>query len=187
MKKKQENNPNEENNNQENNVPESNAGNGSRNHAEEIQTLQTEVDEFKKQSQEFFEGWQRERADFMNYKKRIERDQTAMKNYMSSELIKKYLVVIDDMELALKNQPQSQECANWVNGVNLIYQKLISILESEGVERIATQGEFDPNIHEALTQVESTEHEAGQIVEVMRNGYRLGDRILRPALVIVAH
>ncbi len=139
-----------------------------------------------KQSQEFFEGWQRERADFVNYKKRIEREQASLKNFITSEIIKKYLVVIDDMELALKNQPQNQECANWVNGVNLIYQKLISILENEGVERITISGEFDPNVHEALTQVESTEHESGHIVEVMRNGYRIGDRILRPALVVVA-
>ncbi len=139
-----------------------------------------------KQSQEFFEGWQRERADFVNYKKRIEREQASLKNFITSEIIKKYIVVIDDMELALKNQPQNQDCANWVNGVNLIYQKLVSILETEGVERITTTGEFDPNIHEALTQVDSTEHESGHIVEVMRNGYRIGDRILRPALVVVA-
>ncbi len=144
------------------------------------------ISELEKQSQEYFEGWQRERADFLNYKKRVEREQLSLKNYTTAEIIKKYLVIIDDMELALKNQPGNSECLNWVNGVNLIYQKLISILESEGVVRIPTDGAFDPNLHEALTQIESDDHESGHVVEVMRNGYRIGDRVLRPSLVIVA-
>lgn len=138
------------------------------------------------QSQEYFEGWQRERADFLNYKKRIERDQVALKNYLSGEIIKKYIAVIDDMELALKNKPSENNCKDWVDGIGLIYQKLNSILENEGVERIATNGNFDPNIHEALTQIDSPNHTSGQIVDVMRQGYKIGDRILRPSLVIVA-
>ena len=73
-----------------------------------------------------------------------------------------------------------------MNGFNLIYQKLISILESEGVEHISTDGEFDPNVHEALTQIDSPTHESGQVVEVMRQGYKIGDRVIRPALVVVA-
>jgi molecular chaperone GrpE len=138
------------------------------------------------QSKEYFEGWQRERADFLNYKKRIERDQLALKNYLSGEVLKKYIAIVDDMELALKNKPNDNNIKEWVDGIGLIYQKLISILENEGVERISTTGQFDPNIHEALTQIDSTAHESGQIVEVMRHGYKIGDRILRPSLVIVA-
>ncbi len=90
------------------------------------------------------------------------------------------------MELAIKNKPNENKCKDWVDGISLIYQKVISILENEGVERISTSGEFDPNVHEALTQIDSPEHESGQIVEVMRQGYKIGDRILRPSLVIVA-
>lgn len=153
---------------------------------DEASDAATKVSKLEKQSQEYFEGWQRERADFLNYKKRIEREQISLKNYTTAEIIKKYLVVVDDMELALKNQPGNAECLNWVNGVNLIYQKLISILESEGVVRIPTDGVFDPNLHEALTQIDSDDIESGHVVEVMRNGYRIGERILRPALVIVA-
>jgi molecular chaperone GrpE len=138
------------------------------------------------QSIEYFEGWQRERADFLNYKKRIERDQLAMKNYLTGEVLKKYIAIVDDMELALKNKPNENNYKEWVDGIGLIYQKLISILENEGVERISTTGNFDPNIHEALTQIDSPAHESGQIVEVMRQGYKIGDRILRPSLVIVA-
>jgi len=138
------------------------------------------------QSKEYFEGWQRERADFLNYKKRIERDQLALKNYLTGEVLKKYIAIVDDMELALKNKPNENNIKDWVDGIGLIYQKLISILESEGVERITTSGEFDPNVHEALTQIDSPAHESGQIVDVMRHGYKIGDRILRPSLVIVA-
>jgi len=137
-------------------------------------------------SNDYFEGWQRERADFLNYKKRIERDQISLKNYLTGEIIKKYIIIVDDMELAIKNKPNDSNCKDWVDGIGLIYQKLISILENEGVERINTDGGFDPNIHEALTQIDSPAHESGQIVDVMRQGYKIGDRILRPSLVIVA-
>jgi molecular chaperone GrpE len=138
------------------------------------------------QSQEYYEGWQRERADFLNYKKRIEREQVSLRNYLVGDIIKKYLAVNDDMELAMKNVPVENNCKDWADGIGLIYQKLNSILESEGVERIPTDGDFDPNVHEALTQIESPGHKTGQIVDVMRQGYKIGDRILRPSLVIVA-
>ena len=138
------------------------------------------------QSQEFFEGWQRERADFQNYKKRIERDQVALKGYITAEIIKKYLVVLDDLELAIKNRPASEECQGSVDGINLINQKLVSILEGEGVELIPVDGEFDPNIHEAISQINHPEIESGKIVDVLRQGYKIGERVVRPALVIVA-
>ena len=138
------------------------------------------------QSQEYFEGWQRERADFQNYKKRIERDQSSLKNFITAEIIKKYLVIVDDLELAFKNRPTSEESQGWVDGINLIYQKLLSILEGEGVEVIPVDGEFDPNIHEAISQIDHPEVKSGKIVDVMRQGYKVGDRIIRPALVIVA-
>lgn len=138
------------------------------------------------QSQEYFEGWQRERADFQNYKKRIERDQISLKGFITAEIIKKYLVIIDDLELALKNRPSSTDCQGWVDGIGLIYQKLISILEGEGVELIPVEGEFDPNIHEAISQIDHPEMESGKIVEVMRQGYKISERVIRPALVIIA-
>lgn len=138
------------------------------------------------QSQENFEGWQRERADFQNYKKRIERDQVSLKGFVTAEIVKKYLVIIDDLELALKNRPASADCQGWVDGIGLIYQKLISILEGEGVELIPVEGEFNPNIHEAISQIDHPEFESGRIVEVMRQGYKISERVIRPALVIIA-
>lgn len=143
-------------------------------------------EELLEQSKEYFDGWQRERADFQNYKKRIERDQISLKGFVTAEIIKKYLVIIDDLELALKNRPASTDCKGWVDGIGLIYQKLILILEGEGVELIPVDGEFNPNIHEAITQVEHPEFQSGRIIEVMRQGYKISERVIRPALVIIA-
>jgi molecular chaperone GrpE len=96
-------------------------------------------------------------------------------------------VILDDLELALKNKPEDQAGAIWADGVELIARKLLSIIESEGVERIyKNKVQFDPNIHEAITGEESDEFESGEVIEVIRHGYKLGDRILRPAMVRVA-
>lgn len=148
---------------------------------------QDELEILKNKSLENFEGWQRERADFLNYKKRIEREQLSLRNFIVADIVKKYLAIMDDMELAFKNRPNCGDCQDWVNGIVLIHQKLKSTLESEGIELIPAEGiEFDPNVHEAITQIDSPDHESGTVVEVMRQGYKIGDRIIRPALVIVA-
>lgn len=153
----------------------------------EAVSIQEELDALKIKSNENFEGWQRERADFLNYKKRVEREQASLKNFIVADIVKKYLAVLDDMELAFKNRPSCEECQGWVEGISLIHQKLNSILENEGVEIIPAEGlEFDPNVHEAVTQIDSPNHESGSVVEVMRVGYKIGDRVIRPALVIVA-
>lgn len=149
--------------------------------------LNPELEKVRNESREYFEGWQRERADFVNYKKRIERDQIQMAQAANGTIIKKYLVIMDDLERALKNRPVEPEGAQWADGIELIYRKLQTILENENVKRIpAEEAEFDPNIHEAISHEESSDHESGQIIEVLQQGYIIGDRVLRPALVRVA-
>lgn len=155
--------------------------------ANEFEELQQELEKARTQSTENFEGWQRERADFLNYKKRIERDQAQMQQNITGSIIKKYLPVVDDLERALKNGPTQGDTAAWSDGIELIYRKLQSILESEGLQTIQAEGEmFDPNRHEAITHEESPDHKSGQVIEVIQQGYTLGDRVLRPALVRVA-
>lgn len=155
--------------------------------AEALQQLSQQLEQVQNQGKEYFEGWQRERADFANYKRRIERDQQALAQNIKVEIIKKYLTVMDDMERALKVRPQDGPDAAWASGIELIYRKLKNILESEGVERIpAEKEEFDPNRHEAITYEESPDHKSGEIIEVIQQGYTLGDRIVRPAMVRVA-
>ncbi|MGD0708208.1 MAG: nucleotide exchange factor GrpE [Anaerolineaceae bacterium] len=146
-----------------------------------------EIDDLKQQSADNFEGWQRERADFQNYRKRVERDQEQMRQNITGAVIKKYLVIVDDLGRALKTRPTEGEAATWAEGLELIYHKLEGIMESEGVQRIPAENElFNPNRHEAISHEDSPDHQSGQIIEVVQQGYTIGDRVLRPALVRVA-
>ena len=155
--------------------------------AEDLHTLQKELEESRLKASEYLEGWQRTLADFSNYKKRVDRDQAQVYQNAAGTIIKRFIEVLDDMDRALKNRPQDGEGAVWANGIELIYRKLISILENEGVKAMDLQGQvFDPNLHEAITLEDSADHESGQIIEVLQQGYMLGDRVLRPALVRVA-
>lgn len=152
---------------------------------EEVQSLQADLEKARAEAAANFEGWQRERADFMNYKRRVERDQAQSSQNITGNIIKRYLPIIDDLERALKNRPETD--SPWVGGIDLIYRKLQGILESEGVQRIQAEGEqFDPNTMEAISHEDSPDHESGQVIEVVQQGYTLGDRVLRPALVRVA-
>lgn len=154
---------------------------------EDLTALQEQLSTCQKQADEYLDGWQRARAEFANYKKRVERDQVQAQQAAAGRIIKRYLEIMDDLERALKNRPQDGEGASWANGIELIYRKFESLLESEGVKPMEAEGEFfDPNLHEAITSEESDAHESGQIIEVMQRGYMLGDRVLRPAMVRVA-
>jgi molecular chaperone GrpE len=154
---------------------------------EEYTTMQSEKEKYQQDSKDYLDGWQRERAEFQNFRRRIERDQAQAKLDLTGQVIKKYLVILDDIERAMKNRPSEGEGAAWAAGIELIYRKLQNILENEGVERIPAEIQFfDPTIHEALMQEDSPNHESGQIIEVVQQGYKIGDRVLRPALVRVA-
>ena len=153
----------------------------------EVEKLQSELAECQAKSGEYLEGWQRARAEFANYKKRVDRDQSQVYQTAAGNILKRYLEVLDDLERALKNRPKEGEGAAWSNGIELIYRKLQTILENEGVVSMDAQGKiFDPTLHEAISSEDSAEHESGEVIEVLQNGYLLGERVLRPALVRVA-
>jgi molecular chaperone GrpE len=146
-----------------------------------------ELEDALVKAQEYLEGWQRARAEFANYKKRVDRDQAHTYQLAAGSVIRRFLEGVDDLERALKNRPRDGEGAAWAEGIELIYRKFLNILEAEGVKRMEAQGkEFDPNLHEAITQEDSAEHKSGYIIEVVQQGYLIGDRVLRPALVRVA-
>jgi molecular chaperone GrpE len=152
-----------------------------------VSALQNELMLTQAKADEYLEGWQRARADFANYKKRVERDQAQTYQNAAASILKRYLGIIDDLERALKNRPQDDEGAAWAEGIELIYRKLLSILESEGIQPMeADEMPFDPNLHEAIMSEESDQHESGQIIEVLQQGYLLGEKVLRPAMVRVA-
>jgi molecular chaperone GrpE len=133
---------------------------------------------------EYKDGWARAQAEFQNYKKRLERDNELMYANMKSDIIKKVLPALDDLERALQNRPADDA---WANGIELIARKMQTMLDNEGVTRIEAKGvAFDPNFHEAISHEPSEEVESGFVIDVVQNGYMLGERVIRPALVRVA-
>ena len=150
----------------------------------EIEALQAELAESRTRADEYLDGWQRSRAEFANYKKRIERDQLAVSQNAAGRIIKRYLEILDDLERALQNRPADE---SWANGVELIVRKFQSVLEGEGIKKIEAEGaEFNPNFHEAISNEPNDEVESGHVIAVVQNGYMLGERVIRPALVRVA-
>jgi molecular chaperone GrpE len=153
----------------------------------EPEAPEAEIERLTRLSEEYLDGWQRARADFANYKKRIEREQRDAYRRAAGDILTRYLGVVDDLERALKDRPTDGEPASWADGIELIYRKFRSVLEAEGVEVIDALGQpFDPNLHEAISHEESDEQPAGHVIEVLQQGYRMGEQVLRPALVRVA-
>lgn len=155
---------------------------------EEIETPSPEeIDTLRREAEEYLDGWQRARAEFANYKRRTEREMAEIRQRIRGDMLVSILPIIDDLERALRDRPSEGEASSWASGIELIYRKLLALLEAEGVQEIQTEGErFDPNRHEALSHEESEDHREGEIIDVLQKGYRLGERVLRPALVRVA-
>jgi len=146
--------------------------------------LKKQLAEAQSQAAEYKDGWQRSVADFQNYRRRVDAEKAETYQVAIGSIIKRYLPILDDMERALAARPDGLP---WADGVELIYRKLQSILETEGVKRIEADGKmFDPNFHEAILQEPSEGHKSGQIIAVVQNGYMLGERVIRPAMVRVA-
>ncbi|MCS7219764.1 MAG: nucleotide exchange factor GrpE [Anaerolineae bacterium] len=154
---------------------------------ERIAALEAELAKAQGQVEEYLDQWRRTAAEFANYRKRQEREQAEFIRQANAALIIKLLPVLDDFALAFEHIPEEEANHSWVEGFTLIYRKLQAILEQEGVTPIETVGQpFDPTLHEAVTHEESDEVASGHIIAEVRKGYRLGDRVLRPAMVRVA-
>jgi len=146
------------------------------------------VDDILRERDEFLAALQRERAEFMNFKRRTAEERDAMLGLAAESLIRKVLAVADDFDLAVEHRPEGGVDESWVEGIAAIDRKLRQLLESEGVSPIdaAAGTQFDPHEHEAVANVPGTGRPGGEIVEELRRGYRLRDRVIRPALVAVA-
>jgi len=123
-------------------------------------------------------------ADFDNYRKRAARDQASLVARAHERLVKELLPVLDNLERALEAGEQTEE-AKLAEGVALVARELRAALEREGLVEIETDGKFDPHVHEALL-TQPSEAEEGSVIEVLQKGYRLGDRVLRPARVVIS-
>jgi molecular chaperone GrpE len=160
---------------------------GAAEEVDELTALRRELEEQKAQAAEYLDGWQRARAEFANYKKRIEKEQEDMIQFANGAFITKLLPVMDDFERAFQTLPPNLMGMTWLEGIMLIQRKLQILFEQEGVAVIETEGQFfDPALHQAVTHEESEEHEEGQIIGEVQQGYKMGDKVLRPSLVRVA-
>ena len=135
-------------------------------------------------AEEHLNDLQRLAAEFENYKKRTAREQAALSARATERLVKELLPIVDDLERALEAAEEHEE-AKLEEGVRLVHRQLASALEREGLAEIETNGKFDPHVHEALLS-QPSEADEGSVIEVLQKGYRLGDRVLRPARVVVA-
>ena len=154
----------------------------------QIETLTTERDEATRVAEEYLVALQRERAEFQNFKRRTTEERMRDLGLAGEDLIRKVLSVADDFDRAIEARPPSIADDAWFEGIAAIDRKLRALLESEGVTTIdASPGRpFDPREHEAIANVPGTDRPDGEIVDEVRRGYRLRDRVIRPALVAVA-
>jgi len=134
---------------------------------------------------EYLNDLKRLAADFENYRKRAARDQESLVARAHERLVKELLPVLDDLERALAAAEEHEE-AKLEEGVRLVHRELAAALAREGLAEIETNGRFDPHVHEALLSQPSSEQEEGSVIEVVQKGYMLGDRVVRPARVVVA-
>jgi molecular chaperone GrpE len=147
-------------------------------------TLEEQLAALEAERDEHLNDLKRVAAEFENYRKRVLRDQESLVARAHERLVRELLPVLDDLERALAAAEEHEE-AKLEEGVRLVHRELAAALEREGLAEIETNGVFDPHVHEALLSQPSDADE-GSVLEVAQKGYRLGDRVLRPARVVVA-
>jgi len=160
---------------------------------EQVETEETvQVDPLEEalaEAADYKDKYLRAHADFENSKRRLEKDKMNAVSYANESFAKDILAVMDSFENALSsiesaNEENSSEVlANMKEGVNLTFEQLKKILEKNSIKEVVCEGEFNPEVHQAIMQVESDDHEVGDVVQVMQKGYTIKDRILRPAMV----
>jgi molecular chaperone GrpE len=146
--------------------------------------LQERLEQVEAERDEHLADLKRVAAEFDNYRKRAVRDQESLVARAHERLVKELLPVLDDLERALEAAAEHEE-AKLEDGVRLVHRELRDALAKEGLVEIETNGSFDPHVHEALL-TQPSDSDEGAIIEVIQKGYRLGDRVLRPARVVIS-
>jgi molecular chaperone GrpE len=153
-----------------------------------LKKLRADLKQAKKEKEEYLTGWQKERADFANYKKDEETRKAVFSEAMRERILTRFLSVIDSFNMAFANKEAWEKVEpNWRIGVEHIYSQLNSIFEEYGVKPVGEDGEtFDPNIHQSIDMVATDKKELDhKVAKVIQKGYKLGERIMRPARVNV--
>jgi molecular chaperone GrpE len=152
---------------------------------EPSQDLEKALAETKKLAEDYLDSWKRTQADFINYKRRMEQERLETGKYANTQLILSILPILDDFDRALKSISPRIEKSDWAAGVKLIIRKLSTTLESQGLTPIQALGQpFDPNLHEAVMHGKGEE---GIVIQDLRTGYKLYDKVIRPSNVIVGN
>ena len=151
---------------------------------QDVEGLRTRLEEEKEKALGYLEKWQRAAADFQNHKRRVEQERSEMGRLANASFVINLLPLVDDIERALRTVDTKLAGLTWIDGIWLIYRKFQAVLESAGVKEIpAAEGQpFDPQVHEAISEALGEE---GKVVSVVQKGYTLGDRVIRPTMVIV--
>lgn len=153
----------------------------------QISDLEENLAKAEASAAEYLDGWQRARAEYANARKRLERERAEAYGRAAVDYAQAMLPILDDFNRALSNVPDEIEQNDWFEGITLVTRKMHTILEDLKVEKIVAIGQpFDPNFHEALSLTEAEGFESGIVVEEVQSGYKLGERVIRPALVNVA-
>jgi molecular chaperone GrpE len=153
-----------------------------------LQKLQEELETCRKEKQEYLDGWQRSKADFINARKRDEEDKKNILKYAEANIISEIIPTLDAFDMAMANKDVWEKAdKNWRTGIEYIYSQLKGVLESKGLKKIDPKGEnFDPNLHHSVELVKTDDkQEDGKIVEVVSSGYSLNGKIIREAQVKV--
>lgn len=145
----------------------------------ELEVLQREKDEV-------YQRLLRVQAEYDNFRRRTQKEKEADRKYRSQSLITDLLPIVDNFERAIQAEVNNEAAKQFVDGIKMVYRQLNDALEKEGVEVIATVGEtFDPHLHQGVVQVEDDQYESNVVVEELQKGYKLKDRVIRPAMVKV--
>lgn len=147
-----------------------------------LEEMQLELARVRAEQEEIRNQLKRAVADYQNLEKRVAEGRSELTRWGTGELLNKILPVLDHLEQALKGAGENEKQSGWFRGVELAVKELNSVLQSEGLEQIAADGQFDPNLHEA---VDTRQGEDNKILEIVRSGYTLNGKILRPAQVVV--
>ncbi|MCL2149761.1 MAG: nucleotide exchange factor GrpE [Dehalococcoidia bacterium] len=149
----------------------------------DVATLTKELDDARQRAEDYLISWQRAQADFTNIRRRLEQDKAEAIKYAEGDLILKLLLVLDDLDRAMKHAPPDLKSDGWVQGMEGIARKFKGVLEGAGLEEIAAMGlAFDPTLHEAVACLPGPE---GMVIAEHDKGYRFKDRVLRPSRVAV--
>ena len=150
-------------------------------------TLEEQLAAALAEAEDYKDRWMRSQAEFANARKRMEKQRLDTYSNATATVIEKLLPIVDDFERAMGSLPAEISENSWLEGIQLVQRKLNATLDNFNVAAIEAIGEpFDPNLHEAITQEPTEEFESGVVCRVLQTGYKIGDRVIRPSLVVVA-